>query len=333
MPHTERSRTPLTELRREARMGGIGTETTDREVRRISLADLDTRREAIADELWSAATDIGFFQVVDHGIDADTLDRVFAMSERFFALPTEVKASLPLRPGTNAGWEYSSQVRPSVGTPDQKESFQVTRPRMDRLWPSDDDITGFRTTIEDFERRCWEIAMALLGCFAPRLGFDRDFFTRAHDPASAGYQSTLRLLHYYAFGDELLDRSDVWRAGAHTDFDALTLLFQRSGQGGLQVLPGAEADGQAWTSVEPSDDAITCNIGDMLMRWSDDRLPSNFHRVRSPRRDEYRGPRHTIAFFAQANADVVIESPGGKYPPITAHDYLQQRIAANFSRR
>ncbi len=82
--------------------------------------------------------------------------------------------------------------------------------------------------------------------------------------------------------------------------------------------------------MEPSDDAITCNIGDMLMRWSDDRLPSNFHRVRAPRRGEYRGPRYTIAYFAQANTDVLIESAGGTYPPITAADYIAQRIAANF---
>ncbi len=321
----------LTELDRESRMGGLGTETSDREIRRISLHDLEGRRAEITDELCSAATDIGFFQVVDHGIDAATLNQVFAMSERFFALGQDVKSAYPLRPGTNAGWEYKSQVRPSVGTPDQKESYQVTLPRMDGLWPSDDEVHGFRSTIVSFESRCRQIAMDLLSCFADRLGFDRDFFTRAHDPASPGYQSTLRLLHYYAFPDELLDRPDIWRAGAHTDFDALTLLFQRAGQGGLQVLPGAEAQSQAWTSVEPSDDAITCNIGDMLMRWSDDLLPSNFHRVRAPRRDEYRGPRHTIAFFAQANADVVIAGPAGRHEPITAADYLRQRIAANFA--
>ncbi len=335
MSHNEPTRTApahrMVELDRESEMGGLGTETDTREIRRISLHDLEHRRVEVTDELWSAARDIGFFQVVDHGIDADTLDHVFAMSEQFFALPGDVKASYPLRPGTNAGWEYRSQVRPSVGTPDQKESYQVTLPRMADLWPTDGELDGFRTTMESFEARCRRIAMDLLSCFADRLGFDREFFTRAHDPVDAGYQSTLRLLHYHAFPDDLLDRTEVWRAGAHTDFDALTLLFQRSGQGGLQVLPGAQARTQAWTSVEPSDDAITCNIGDMLMRWSDDLLPSNFHRVRAPRRDEYRGPRHTIAFFAQANADVVIEGPAGRYPPITAERYLRARIAANFA--
>ncbi|SIR95649.1 isopenicillin N synthase family dioxygenase [Williamsia sterculiae] len=330
--HDDRTTFDLTELDRESRMGGLGTETTDREVRRISLADFDTRRDQIGEELWSAATDIGFFQVVDHGIDLATVDRAFEMSARFFALPTEVKSQYPLKKGQNAGWEYRSQVRPSVGTPDQKESFQVTRPRMDGLWPTDAEIDGFRSVILDFEHRCWRLAMNLLSCFADRLGFDRDFFTRAHDPAASAYQSTLRLLHYYPFPDDLLGVDNQWRAGAHTDFDALTLLFQRQGQGGLQVLPGAEADTEAWTPVEPSDDAITCNIGDMLMRWSDDLLPSNFHRVRAPRKGEDTGPRYTIAYFAQANTDVVIESAAGTHPPITAADYLAQRIAANFGK-
>lgn len=322
----------MAELHRERAMGGLGTETTDREVRRISLADFAQRRGQIADDLWAAATDIGFFQVVDHGIDMAEVNHAFDMSARFFDLPTAVKEQYPLRKGQNAGWEYMSQVRPSVGTPDQKESFQVTRPRMDGLWPGEHELAGFRATIEEFERKCWRLAMDLLSCFADKLGLDREFFTRAHDPASRTYQSTLRLLHYYAFPAELLDADSAWRAGAHTDFDALTLLFQRTGQGGLQVLPGAEADGQAWTPVEPSDDAITCDIGDMLMRWSDDRLPSNFHRVRAPRRGEYTGPRYTIAYFAQANTDVVIESAAGTYPPITAADYIAQRVAANYGK-
>ena len=319
----------MTELNRESQMGAVGTETTDREVRRISIADFEDRFDEIADELCSAATDIGFFQIVDHGIPQDIVDGVFAMANTFFHLPTEIKEQYPLQKGTNAGWEYGTQVRPSTGTADQKESYQYTKPRMDGLWPSEDELAGFRSTVEDFEARCWKIAMDLLGCFAVKLGLDRDFFTAAHDPSSDTYQSTLRLLYYYAFPEEMLGDHSIWRAGAHTDFDALTLLFQRDGQGGLQVLPGAEMKGQEWTPVTPSDDAITCNIGDMLMRWSDDKLPSNFHRVRPPREGESLDARQSIAFFAQANTDVLIESPEGKYPPLTAAEYLAQRLKAN----
>lgn len=318
----------MTELQREREMGALGTES-HREVRRISLADLETRRDAVADELWSAATDIGFFQVVDHGIDLDVVRAAFAMAEKFFALPEEVKARRPKR--FNSGWEQLSQVRPSVGVPDQKESYQVTLSNMDGLWPTEDELAGFRATLLDFEHRCWTLAMELLSLFAAKLGFDRDFFTRAHDPASSTYQSTLRLLHYFALPADA-DLTGVWRAGAHTDFDCLTLLFQREGQGGLQVCPGKERETQRWTSVHPTEEAITCNIGDMLMRWSDDLLPSNFHRVKSPGPLDDRAARYSIAFFAQANSEVMIEGPQSKYPAISAKDYLQQRITANFAR-
>jgi isopenicillin N synthase-like dioxygenase len=322
----------LAELRKESRMGGLGTESTDREIPRIDVSDFAARRAEITDRLWSAAVDIGFFQLVGHDIDIAAADRAFAAAEAFFALPDEVKAQYPLEKALNSGWESMSQVRPSIGTPDRKESYQLTRPHMDGRWPSEDEVAGFRATMLEFEARCWALAMQVLSCFADRLGFDSDFFAHAHDPEKDSYQSTLRLLHYFPLPAGA-DTTGQWRAGAHTDFDCLTLLFQRDGQGGLQVLPGKDADTQEWTPVEPSADAITCNIGDMLMRWSDDALSSNFHRVRMPLPGEDTGARYSIAFFAQANRDAVIEGPAGTYPPITAQEYLQQRIRANFEAR
>ena len=320
----------LTELQKESRMGAMGSETDAREVRRIDLSDFERRRGEIAEQLWDAAVDVGFFQIANHGIDLATIRGAFKMTERFFALPEAVKARYPLRKALNSGWESRAQVRPSTGTPDQKESYQITRPHMGELFPSEAELPAFRETMLAFETQSWQVGMRVLSCFAGRLGFDEDFFTRAHDPSRPTYQSTLRLLHYYAIPAALQDRLDRWRAGAHTDFNCLTLLYQRQGQGGLQVCPGKEFEEQEWTSIPPDEDVITCNIGDMLMRWSDDRLPSNFHRVRNPRPGEYMGPRYSLAFFCQANRDAMIETPTGKYPPITAGDYLDQRVAANF---
>ena len=91
-------------------------------------------------------------------------------------------------------------------------------------------------------------------------------------------------------------------------------------------------EAEEWTPVEPTSDSITCNIGDMLMRWSDDQLKSNFHRVKSPGKGDYLGPRYSIPFFAQANRDVVIETPNGTYPPITAEQYLYERVNANYTK-
>ncbi|MDR7015184.1 2OG-Fe(II) oxygenase family protein [Acinetobacter sp. 3657] len=318
----------LEELQKEARMGALGQETFEREVRVIDLSDFEKRKYEIAEQLWSAATDIGFFQISNHGIDLAQIHNAFEMTKKFFDLPEHIKAQYPLN--RNAGWESKAQIRPSTSTPDQKESYQITRPRMAGLYPSEQELPAFKTTMLEFEKACWQVGMKVLSCFAYKLGFADDFFALAHKPDQESYQSTLRMLHYYAVDPALKDQLGLWRAGAHTDFDCLTLLFQRKGQGGLQVCPGKDMEQQQWTSIEPRDDVITCNIGDMLMRWSDDQLPSNFHRVKNPEANEYQGARYSLAFFCQANEDVIIESPNKKYPAITAKEYLKQRISANF---
>ena len=330
-----------TELAKERTFGGEGV-AVDRDIRIIDLSDPAMTQADIDDAIWSAAAETGFFQVTGHGIAQADIDDAFAVAERFFDLPTEVKERRSMPPRTNSGWEFKSQKRPSTGTYDHKETFQVTISRMDRLdlWPTEDEIVGFRHTLESFESANHALAMRILSSFARKLGFATDFFTERHDRTSAEYQSTLRILHYLplAAGDI---RPGEWRAGAHTDFDCLTLLHQREGQRGLQVCPGADAasrDSDAplgWTDVEPVAGTVTCNIGDMLMRWSDDQLPSTLHRVRMPRPDEIDGtrlgPRYSIAYFAQADRDALIESPSGTHAPITAADYLEQRIAANFT--
>ncbi|MCU4569338.1 isopenicillin N synthase family dioxygenase [Acinetobacter ursingii] len=318
----------LEELKKESVMGVMGTET-QREVRIIDLSDFENRKYEIADQLWNAAVEIGFFQVSNHGISQKEIQHAFGLAEQFFALPREVKAQYPLN--RNAGWESKAQIRPSTKTPDQKESYQITRPRMSNLWPTQQELPDFKAQVLNFESQCWSVGMKILSCFAYKMGFSEDFFTLAHDPSKETYQSTLRMLHYFAVDPALKDELGLWRAGAHTDFDCLTLLFQQKGQGGLQVCPGKEMENRAWTSIEPREDLITCNIGDMLMRWSDDVLPSNFHRVKNPADHEYQGARYSLAFFCQANEDILIQSPQGKYPDITAKDYLAQRISANFS--
>lgn len=88
-----------------------------------------------------------------------------------------------------------------------------------------------------------------------------------------------------------------------------------------------------WTPVEPVPGAITVNIGDMLMRWSDDKLKSTLHRVLYP--SATNGvpfeDRYSIAYFTQANKKAIVQGPGGKYPPISGEDYLQMRIRSNYS--
>ena len=323
--------TELAELQKERGLGDYGEEI-ERDIPQIDMSDYFNRKDEITDALWDAATGIGFFQLTGHGIPQTLIDDAFALSAGFFDLPTETKEQYPLKPGTNAGWEYMAQVRPSTGTADRKESYQITLPRMKQLWPTGEELFGFKETMLAFERHNWAVAMKVLECFASRLDFKPGTFTDGHNPDTPEYQSTLRLIHYLGMEDAKPEDFKFWRAGAHTDFDCLTLLHQKEGQGGLQLCPGKDEKGRAtqWTDVPPLGGVITCNIGDMLMRWSDDKLLSNPHRVRMPRPDEYLGPRYSIPFFAQANKDFVLQGPEQRYPAITAGDYILERIRANY---
>ncbi|MEL6641994.1 MAG: 2-oxoglutarate and iron-dependent oxygenase domain-containing protein [Pseudomonadota bacterium] len=203
----------LKELDKEAQMGALGEEIA-RDIPRIDLSDFSARRDDIADALWAAATDIGFFQITGHGIPRSLIDDAFALSTVFFAQGSEIKESMAMRPGTNAGWEYKSQVRPSTGTADQKESYQITLPRMSGLWPMDPDLLDFTPAMLAFERLNWTVAMRILSCLAEKLGFAPDTFLRGHDPLSPEYQSTLRLLHYLGMEDaQPDDRQWVYQGG------------------------------------------------------------------------------------------------------------------------
>ncbi len=316
----------LIEIEKEQLMGLDTGVECEKEIPIIDLTEFEQRRDEITEALWTAGVETGFFQLENHGIPLAEIEEAFSLSERLFAMPELEKSRFPLE--NNAGWESKAQIRPSTGQPDQKESYQITRPVMAGKWPEETLLPGFQEQILRFEHNCWVVGMQILSCFADRLGFPRSFFSQAHDPEQDTYQSTLRLLHYFPT-DNI---APGWRAGPHTDFDCLTMIFQRTGEDGLQVCPGKNYTAREWIPVPAKHGRITYNIGDMLMRWSDDLLLSTFHRVIA--REGAASPsRYSIGFFCQANRDVMITSASGKYEAITAGEYLAKRVQANFSER
>ena len=304
----------------------------------IDLSNFSRRRAEISEQLWDAATNYGFFQLVSHGIPTKDIDFAFIQGSRFFDLTESAKETFSLRKFKNAGWESRKQVRSSTGLADQKESYQIIQPRMRGLWPKESQLPGFKRQLLAFEKSCWFLSMQLMSCFAEKLGMQKDFFTDAHNPEQSDYQSTLRLLHYYASDEKNEKASQTqtqpqkkpphqWWAGAHTDYNCLTLLFQRNHQRGLEVCCEEKQEAQSWAPVTPDEGLITCNIGDMLMRWSDDKLRSTPHRVTMPEGGGSFDDRHSMAFFCQANGRQTIYGPEGKYPPISAKEFLKQRTA------
>lgn len=297
---------------------------------------VDLQVESAEKQLWHAATKIGFFQVKGHSISQQTIDDMFALAERFFSLSRSSKELYPLARHHNAGYEFFEQVRPSTGVPDQKESFQVTaRPEaMHGRWP-EREVPGFEQTCRRFIDEAFCVGCSIMGMVEQRCGLPEGTLASAHNLWADDCQTTLRLLHYPPVEDPDALPKNYFRAGAHTDWDCITLLFQREGEVGLECAANPRADPGApisWAPVDPVRGAIAVNIGDMLMRWSDDMLFSNLHRVRMPRREE--GPprsRYSLALFLQADKGMLVQGSKRKHPAVTAGDYILSRIRSNYA--
>lgn len=97
------------------------TKYAERTIPRISMKDFPSRIDEITTALVQAAETDGFFSLADTEISIADIEAIFATSASFFALPDEVKGTVPFTE-KNVGWEKNAQIRPSTGTADMKES-------------------------------------------------------------------------------------------------------------------------------------------------------------------------------------------------------------------
>jgi isopenicillin N synthase-like dioxygenase len=309
--------------------------------RTLPILDLSSWHEGdraslsrIGAEVGAACRDVGFFYVVNHAVDKDLIARTFDQSRRFFALPLAERQALAIEKiGGNRG--YSGMLHEALDPgrgPDMKEAFNVGleispddpdllsgQPfRSLNAWPS---LSGFRATLLAYYDACSALGARVHRAFAYDLGLRPDFFDDKFDRPMA----TLRLLHYPAPPHGSEPRTG---AGVHTDYGNLTLLATDD-VGGLEV----RARTGEWIDAPVVPGAFIVNIGDCLMRWTNDIYVSTPHRVvnRSARE------RYSIAFFYDPNPDAIVETipscvPRGervRYPPILAADYLKQRLDAS----
>lgn len=296
----------------------------------IDIADLQSedlpRRAAVAQAIGSACRDIGFFAVTGHGVPAEIIEDTFVAAAEFFAQPIEAKRILGRDVhGHNRGYvALGTESLDEKARPDLKEAFnliwtdEISRPP--NVWPK---LPGWRERVQRYFDAVYAVGRRLHTAFALDLGLPDDYFSDKIDRPMAA----LRLLHYPA---EFAFDTPVGQAGAgrHTDYGNVTLLAT-DGVAGLQV---QSRDG-CWTDVPPLPNNFVCNIGDCLMRWSNDVYVSTPHRVLPPLRERY-----SIAFFLDPNPDAEVRALPGcvkpgekpKYPPVTATEYIRQRFAATY---
>ena len=301
-----------------------------------AVPTLDARAAAaahFAHDLAAAYAEYGFVIIQNHGIDKQVIDQCLACFRRFFALPDAEKRryQLPNGGGARGYTPFGIETAKGARHHDLKEFWHVgrelppghryARDMAPNIWV--EGIAGFRESTLSLYEAFDALGRRLLAPIARTIGLPENYFD---DKVNYG-NSVLRVIHYPPMPPE---PTPSVRAGAHEDINVITLLLGAE-EPGLEVL---SKKGE-WLPINPAPGSLVCNVGDMLQRLTNRRLRSTTHRVVNPPRERASKARYSLPFFLHFNPDFLIETlpqcVDAQHPdqfpvPITAHDFLQERL-------
>ena len=294
----------------------------------VSFRDFDADFAAFAQGLGASFERFGFAVVTDHGLDEARIAGALSAARAFFALPEAAKRRYVTGVGGQRGYTaFGRETAKDATAHDLKEFWHVGREppppgglAAPNVWPQ--EIPGFRTELSWLYGALDALGRKLLQAIATRLGLARGFFDDKVDHGD----SILRLLHYPPAD---FDGPHI-RAAAHEDINVITLLLGAE-EAGLEL---KDRDGR-WLAAAPPPGALVCNIGDMLQRLTNRRLPSTPHRVVNPAPERRGVARYSTPFFLHVNPDFEIRTlpscvdaahPDLFPEPITAAGFLAERL-------
>lgn len=295
------------------------------------LAGTPDGKRQVAAVAGQACQQIGFLTFTGHNVPANLVEQTSAVARQFFDLPDDQKRQLKLTPagvgysplrGERLAASLSADAPRQAAPADLKESLNIGADFALNLWPA--HPAELRPVMERYFTAMNRLAADLLRVFATALDLPEDYFAGKIDRASA----FLRVINYPPPAEA--PEPGQLRAGAHTDYGTLTILRSENVAGGLQVRSRAGD----WLDVVVPPGAFVVNLGDMMMRWTNDRWTSTLHRVvNPPSAAGSASRRQSLAFFHNPNPDAVIEclptccgpDQPAKYPPILAGEFIQQK--------
>ena len=306
----------------------------------------DEERAGVAAAIDTACREVGFIQILGHGIPTSVTDGLASAMDDFFAQDLDTKKRSIAPKGTNRGYtppkaeslSLSLGVESATRMNDFFEAFNVGLATSDfpgvpldpmeyaeNVWP---EVDGYRERIDAYFAEAGRVARTLTDIFAAALGLPADFFDSYTDRSI----DVLRM-NNYALPPGTVDLDgDLIGMSEHTDFGIVTVLWADQVKG-LQVLGN---DG-SWNDVSPADDALLINLGDLTARWTNERWQSTLHRVKPPIVDGTINRRRSAAYFHDGNADAVIATiescvePGetALYEPITVSGHIRAKLAGS----
>lgn len=244
-----------------------------------------TARRAVADLVGATVAEHGFFTVTGHGIPRDVLNDAYDAAAALVSAPARVTGGLTSPTGhPYRGWQ---EERDEQGTP-LLQRFEVCT--VDdashaatlgineawhgyfhpNVWPArHHGLDGFEPAVRRWAAASRALGDTLMELFALTLGLPASHFA----VAPGRDVSCFAVNHYpgkVGGGTVTFDE--------HTDSGTLTLLHQRGGHAGLEVVHRSGAR----KLVPVEEEAVVVNIGELMTRWTNGRWQATRHRVVAP---------------------------------------------------
>ncbi|KAL3536419.1 hypothetical protein ACH5RR_004880 [Cinchona calisaya] len=233
----------------------------------IDLSLLLDQHEEELKKLSKACKEWGFFQVVNHGIEKDLLQRIKDATRLFLDLPLEEKNKLSMRPDDIQGYGHTFVVSEEQKL-DWNDTLVLiifpTRFRKYEFWPTKPE--DFKEIVEKYSSEVRRVVLQLLRSISLNMGMDSDALFEQHKELL----QVLRVNNY----PPCRKPNQVVGFSPHSHASTLTMLTQDDDITGLQI----RHDGQ-WVPVKPIPEALVVNVGDVLEIWSNGMYKSIEHRA------------------------------------------------------
>ncbi|KAF7829804.1 1-aminocyclopropane-1-carboxylate oxidase 5 [Senna tora] len=230
----------------------------------------------------------GFFQLINHGIPEELLERVKKVCSECYKLEREeiFKNSTTVKLLNELVENKSGDKLDNV---DWEDVFTLLD---DNEWP--ERTPGFRETMAEYRSELKKLAERVMEVMDENLGLPKGYMKKAFNKGDGDnpFFGT-KVSHYPACPNPEL----VNGLRAHTDAGGVILLFQDDEVGGLQMLKDGE-----WIDVQPLRNAIVINTGDQVEVLSNGRYKSCWHRILATTD----GNRRSIASFYNPSLQATI---------------------------
>jgi isopenicillin N synthase-like dioxygenase len=269
--------------------------------------------ETVADQLRDISKTVGFFYLKGHGIPQNLIDRVFAESRRFHALPIKIKQAIPYfdTGGFKSGYQpcfkddyqrtninIISNAKPNLvakfainreGGSGGLSMLEEERRARVNMWP--ENLPGFKETLLAYHASIENLGRQFLPLWAASLKLPLDYFEKFF----ATPHVTMNLL-YYPPQKEIGERQ--YGFAPHTDNAMMTFLAQKDVPGLAVRMPSGH-----WRAVDIVPATLLVNTGNLIVRWSNDEYLSTKHRVINTTDVD----RYSIPVFFGPSGDALIE--------------------------